>query len=72
MKHAASALVLMAVCQLLMLVIVTGLIWALARVGLSGLVLPVWCIGFPASIVLAFLLAVRLGRLLMTPGGRNG
>jgi hypothetical protein len=69
--QASLALVLLGACQLLMLMILTGLVQVLVWFGLDGSVLYlVLGIGLGASSVLGFFLAVRLGRILILPWSR--
>ena len=61
-------------CILLMEVILVGVVSSFALVGLSGwAVLLVWGIGLGAALPLGFMIAVRVGRILLGrgPGGRN-
>ncbi len=58
-------------CFLLMLFVLYGFLRILSFVGLAGMILPVWCIGFLAAIPLGFLSAVRIGRFLLGDGAGN-
>lgn len=69
--QAVISLFLIFSCQWLLVMMLLGVALVIARCGLGSFALSLWCIGFPASFVLGFLLAVRLGRLVLLPRQRN-